>query len=420
MVVGRPTRRSVPTGIWDDATQVPLRAWGPRMDFPGSVADAAIAETAARATLAEHLALLAPGAAQGDFELAGNQELGGLRAVGFRQLHDGMPVIGGQVSFAFKNDRLFVIGSEALPEVSLPSAGARVAGAGVDATRGALAWIQGTHDPAARVIGQRGPFILPLVRVAGARGANGPAVAYARVLAVRVESVAPFGSWDVYVDAATGKPLARASRLREATGTLRYNAPLRHAGAERADYPAADAAVEVDGLAATCDADGAVSWSGAEGALIATHLDSAYVTIVNDGGAPATASLPIDDGGIAIWSDPTELVDAQIATFIHHREAKEYVRRLNPELAWLDEQLAATVNIADGACNAASDGDNRMFFVRASAEWANTGQLADVVYHETGHSAHGRSIIPGELARAGTRWNVEHADCADSLASRRE
>jgi hypothetical protein len=63
--------------------------------------------------LADHLALLAPGAAIGDFVLASNHFDGAIRSVGFYQRALGRRVVGGQVSFRFKADRLFVIGSEA-------------------------------------------------------------------------------------------------------------------------------------------------------------------------------------------------------------------------------------------------------------------------------------------------------------------
>ena len=86
---------------WDAATAVPSRIWGRGIDVPGSVADGAIALTAARAFLAAHLDLLAPGATADDFELAANDLDGDLRTIGFFQHHAGLAVVGGQVSFRF-------------------------------------------------------------------------------------------------------------------------------------------------------------------------------------------------------------------------------------------------------------------------------------------------------------------------------
>ncbi|MBZ0236831.1 MAG: hypothetical protein K8M05_31170, partial [Deltaproteobacteria bacterium] len=102
---------------WDRATGVPSRIWGKGLDVPGSVADPDVAAAAAWRFLVAHLDLVAPGASVTDFELVANVERNGLRTIGFIQRHGGLAVFGGQVSFRFKNDRLFVVGSEALPDV---------------------------------------------------------------------------------------------------------------------------------------------------------------------------------------------------------------------------------------------------------------------------------------------------------------
>ena len=84
------------------------------------------AEQVARQVLADHLALLAPGAALVDFELVvepsrRRHPLGRLR----RSARAACACVGGQVSFRFKHDRLFVIGSEALPNVTVAYAATR-------------------------------------------------------------------------------------------------------------------------------------------------------------------------------------------------------------------------------------------------------------------------------------------------------
>src|SRR6185369_1330317 len=112
---------------WDSATGVANRIWGSGISAPGSVANADIAERVSRQFLADHLALLAPGSLVSDFELVSNRVDDGMRVVGFRQRATGLRVVGGQVSFRFKADRLFVIGSEALPYVSVATPRARLA-----------------------------------------------------------------------------------------------------------------------------------------------------------------------------------------------------------------------------------------------------------------------------------------------------
>src|SRR5690606_7486364 len=104
--------------------------------------------------------------------------------------------------------------------------------------------------------------------------------------------------------------------------------------------------------------------------------------------------LVLPDGGGVTWNlsdDP--YTDAQLTTYAHTAFVKGYVRELDPELAWLDGSILATVNIAD-ECNAMSDGDS-IYFLAHSDSCENTGRMSDVVYHEFGHSVHHQSIIPG-------------------------
>ena len=113
-------------------------------------ADPAAAAKAASLTLRDHLPLLAPGATPDDFVLAANQlDQGsrGQRMVGFKQTWRGMPVLGGSMSFRFRNDRLFAIASDAWPDVDAAVPAAVV---DHDAARGeARAWVL---DGAARAI----------------------------------------------------------------------------------------------------------------------------------------------------------------------------------------------------------------------------------------------------------------------------
>src|SRR5689334_6642963 len=89
------------TATWDVATGVPTRLWGPGLAAPGAIASPAAAARFAERVLADHVALLAPGAGPGDFELVSNRVDGGQRSVGFQQRAGGRRVVGGQLSFRF-------------------------------------------------------------------------------------------------------------------------------------------------------------------------------------------------------------------------------------------------------------------------------------------------------------------------------
>ncbi len=375
----------VPAGwraIRDRETGVVLRLWGGRVDAPGAVRDPAAAERAARAFLAAHLELLAPGSRIDDLALEANRLDGRVRTVLFRQTWRGLRVVGGYVHVAFAGDRLFVAGSEALPHVRPGPAAAARAGA---AQAQAEAWL-GRETGRARIVarptGER--VVLPIVRGRGAIDYR-----IADVLDARGADAA--GRWDVYVDPG-GAPIARASRVRFATGTLRYDVVERHPGGARIARAAANADLTVDGAAATTDAGGGFAWAGGAPAAVAPSAAGTFVRVTNGAGPAATAQLTAQPDQPLVWSlAADEHGDAQLVAYVYGTIAKAYGRRMQPDLAWLDQQLELGVNLA-GECNAFSTGDS-IHFYRGSAACENTARLADVVVHELGHSYHFQSSI---------------------------
>ena len=371
---------------WDQATGVPSRIFGRGLAAPGSVRDAAVAARHARAFLARHIDLLAPGASATDFVLVSNAVRHGLRVVGFRQTWAGMTVLGGQVSFRYKNDRLVVIGSEALPDV-------RVARAALSAPREAAqgfarSWVLSNAAAEATAGAVTGPFILPLI-------GDGGVLEYRVVHQVDVPARRPVGRFAVYTDAATGAPVAREQRLRFADGTVRFNVPVRYPESDRDSYPAQRGAFSVNGNAAQSNDAGQVTWGGSSAGSLVARASGPLVAVINAAGGNAQKTFTIQPGGSVTWNAAgDEETEAQLNAFIHARIVKDFSREhFAPDLAWLDDQLPVNVNI-DDSCNAYSDGESINFF-QSNAQCANTGQLADVVYHEFGHALHAHSIVEG-------------------------
>lgn len=371
---------------WDLARAVPSRIWGPGIAAPGSVASPQEAERWAVEVLSRHLDLLAPGAEPGDFEVVANDLDGALRTVGMAQRHHGLPVLRGQVSFRFKGDRLIAIGSEARPHL-----GARVPTSVIsEATARAAAedWLLRSSPVAGsiQVTSVEGPMVLAL-----SGGRLGDRV----VQRVVADARAPLGRWSVYVDAATGAPVAREQTLRFADGGVTLLVPDRYPGGGRLPYPAKGLELTVDGAFVIADAAGAFSWPGAAlASVVVSSLTGPLVTVNSAAGPEATLAVGVDPGSSYLWdASSEEFVDSQLTTFTHAHEVKAYAKGISPEMAWLDTQLVATVNI-DDECNAYSDGVTINFF-RAAGGCDNTGLLADVVYHEFGHAYHLHSILPG-------------------------
>ena len=371
------------SGIWDSDTGVPHRLLGPSLSAPGTIKSADTARQHATRFLQRHVQLLAPGASPSDFRLISNVNHHGVRTVGFNQSHEGVPVIGGQVSFRYKNDRLVMVASEAFPNVTVAPIGPAVAR---QFSRSKATGWQGKSMKVRSMGAATGPFILPVIR-------PNKNIEYRQVHTARVAATEGVGTWDVYVDIHSGEPIARKQMLIFETGTVSYRVSVRRPGAAKTNILARNTDVFVNGVKTTTDENGVVTFDG-DSATVETSTTGTLQRVSNQAGSEETGTFTLNDGGEIVWDlSPDELLDAQTNTYIHAAIAKEYARELAPDLAWLDERLPINVNIND-SCNAFSDGNSINFF-RSGDGCANTGQLADVVYHEFGHSLHTNSIIEG-------------------------
>lgn len=375
---------------WDPATGVPSRLWGAGVEAPGAIASAAIAEGFARKLLADHLDLLAPGAQLADFRLVTNHFDGDIRSVGFVQELDGRRVVGGQVSFRFKKDRLFVIGSEALPFVramSIAQPRAKLAAGALHAR--AVDNLRRELDlPNAPVSAPSSEVILPLV-------SDDAVLGYRAAVPMEIDGGVD-GRYLSYVDPSTGTTLAVRQMNTYATGTLLYKAVDRHPLRARVDRPAAKANVTVGASPQTTTLAGQVTWTPDVAQPLKTSVLGPLVTIVNKSAAASlvAADLQIAPNGTVVWDASVNAEDdAQVQTFLATNTVKEYVRTFDPAMAKLDEPIEANVNIPQ-SCNAFFNGTSINFFA-SSDQCQNTGQLQDVVYHEFGHAVHVAEILEG-------------------------
>ncbi|MEM9462009.1 MAG: hypothetical protein AAGF11_48065, partial [Myxococcota bacterium] len=377
------TRMGAAWATWADGH--PRQIIGSGLPAPGVIASPAEAERVAKDVLAQHLDLLAPGTSPGDFVLVSNHESAGIRSVGFQQQSAGRDVVGAQIGLSFKNDRLVMITSLAKPDVLVPPATTRATDTTIR-TR-ARTWVDGDFSPKTlRTPGAvEGPLVLPVGDASTPR--------YREVVRVEVESEAPLGRWWVYLDAQTGEPVARESRMTYAQGRVFYNVPERSPIFTRSNRAAIFTEHVVDGTPQVSDIVGFVNFDGPT-ASVEPGLSGPLVEIIDETGPLATGSLVLSDGAGAVWSASNdERFDAQLSTFAHTSFIKGYVRNIAPDLNWLQGTIVATVNI-DDQCNAMSDGDS-IYFFQSSESCENTARMSDVVYHEVGHSVHWQSIVPG-------------------------
>jgi hypothetical protein len=374
--------------VWDTATGVPVRIWGSGISAPGAMAHADVAEQAARQFLADHLSLLAPGAQLSDFVLAANVYDGNIRAVGFRQLSGGIPVLGGQISFEFKNDRLFVIGSEALPNVMVR----------VPTIRMVATQLARTAEPKLRAFTglATAPMSAPgdetIVPLVG----EDAVIGYRLARPLAIEGGAD-GRYEGYVDAVTGELIAVRQTNLYAVGTVAFHTVNRYPGRGYLDRPVPRTHVTINGATQTTSEGGGISWSPDSTASVGVAPDGDLVTIVNKAvmGVMTTGTLSIDPGATVAWDrSSVKEDDSQLNSYISVNTAKEWVRaNVDPMMMTLDDQITANVNIAQD-CNAFFDGTNVNFF-HATSMCENTGEIQDVVFHEYGHRVHTAEIIDG-------------------------
>ena len=374
---------------WDAATTVPNRIWGSGLPAPGANASPQVAEAYARQLLAEHLALFAPGASISDFVLVSNHSDGDMRSVGFRQFANGLPVLGGQVSFRFKADRLFVIGSEALPHVKIDRVRARLA-TPMLAARAADNLHRDLALPTATVTAPGDEVIVPLV-------ADDAVLGYRVARPMTIDGGAD-GKYLAYVDPSSGEVLAVRQQNFYATGQLLYRVVDRNPGRARVDRAAHSANVAVSGIAQTTTPAGMLTWSPETTITVTTSVVGQFATIVNKATTDAplvTSDLALSPNGQAVWDvSDDEKADAQVNVFIATNRVKDFVRtNIDPAMPGIDESITANVNIPQ-ACNAFFDGNSINFFHRTQ-QCQNTGLVEDVVFHEFGHALHLAEIVDG-------------------------
>jgi hypothetical protein len=187
---------------------------------------------------------------------------------------------------------------------------------------------------------------------------------------------------------AAGAPVAPPS----AAGTVTFDVPARYRAAPPRPAGAA-AGGDRRRRPLTTDADGR-SLGRRRRRRADVHADRPRRRLVNRAGELDRQTATLAPDATLRWSaagDPA--VDAQLSAFVHASLVRAYARRFAPDLAFLDERLPVRVNIAE-ECNAFSDGTAINFFA-ASDRCENTSRLADVVYHEFGHSVHSHAIIRG-------------------------
>jgi hypothetical protein len=113
-------------------------------------------------------------------------------------------------------------------------------------------------------------------------------------------------------------------------------------------------------------------------------LNGSFVRVLNAQGAEASFTTSIVPGDTLqmLWEVANSRHDERTC-FYHTNVIHDFINMIDPTFTDLDFDLPCNVNILD-YCNAYWDGSSINFFTRGSG-CSNTGEIADVIYHEYGH-----------------------------------
>jgi hypothetical protein len=211
-----------------------------------------------------------------------------------------------------------------------------------------------------------------------------------RTFLVRSRTQSPPGIWVSFVDAGTGELLNVHNEVRFIAGVVEGRHHERHPGTGFVTSPMPFAIVDGQFDSDVTDING--DYDVTAGNVYETTLDGDYVDVTN---------IALPDGFLSdndpdlLWTT-ADATQSEIDTYKFIHDVKAWAEDVEPSItsvSYYGGQLTAVVDIND-FCNAYYDGVSVNFF-EAGYGCNNTGEIADVVYHEWGHGFHLMSLLAG-------------------------
>ncbi|UCF66432.1 MAG: hypothetical protein JSV80_11615, partial [Acidobacteriota bacterium] len=225
-------------------------------------------------------------------------------------------------------------------------------------------------------------------------------IEYRLVWEVAFHRVGEPQTWTARVDAVGGEVLAffDANRYGQVTGGIFPRTVVDE------EIVVGMPEVAVDGAGVT-DRNGLFSYAGGR---VATGLDGAHFSTNCEDGCtdPPQANVETDLGlgWLRLGTGGTDgtgnglSTRAERHTFFHLNAIRSLAKKWL-DVPWLDSTVRANVNIAD-TCNAFWNGS--VNFYRSGGGCNNTGEIADVIYHEWGHGIDGNTLGGDSATGEGT------------------
>lgn len=362
------------TATFDEATGHPRWMWGEGIPVDTSSSDALVTELAA--LLGRHAALF--GFEPGTLRLrsANHHAPSDTWYVEFDTLRNGLPTFRGGISARVKLGNLIALKAATAPGAVVTGSLALTADEAV-----AAAIAQGPASAAKHTEIAHAPLLLEQRTLDG--------FALRTVWEVRSRTAEPVGKWTSLIDGETGELLAVWNQVLFTNGTVtgRHHARTLD-GSNLVSSPMPYSVVHQGGAQAQADENGDFSINGS--GSYTTNLDGDYLRVLNGAGAEGSLS----EGSANLEWTNQDATQAEIDTYKFVHDVKAWGDLYAPGVSWVARPVLATVNL-NQVCNAYWDGD--LNFFSSGGGCNNTGQIADVVYHEWGHGFHSGSLQGGSF-----------------------
>ena len=339
-----------------------------------------------RGFAAEHARLL--GASASEIAETDTRQAGRIKHRFYQQTYAGLPVEGTQLCFSFGlGNHLLGFTARTAPGLACPHVTPRIGAA--QAQHLAL----GDLPPAATVAWPESELAILPARFSGLIGDR-------LIWRLRCRTESPRGGWRIFVDAQSGEILMRRSLIYYSLTTGSVVSEILHpspwGSATTVGLPHLSVELregEIPVATGHTDAAGYFSFDAPpEGLTLAATLAGHYAQIHEDSLAAPSPHLALPIAATPfelIWEDAAASPAAREA-YVHVNRAHDWLTRIDPGFAALDQPIPVLVNDPLISCNAYAMTDPEAPYLAFAAESGTctaTARIADVVYHEYGHLA---------------------------------
>jgi hypothetical protein len=370
--------------LWNEANDIPRFAAGepiPLMASGWDNEEEVAASTQAFLDTIRELIRVDPA----DLHYASFKPWGERTWVHYTQSYQGLPVFDALLTLHLDHGAVNAISADIYPDIVTNTTPALSAEAAAEFGRADLPWNPETDRLSDATLG-----VLPVTW--------GADVGHFLVYELILETAEPEGKWRTFVDANDGEIYWRYNLYPSytITGNNRGDVQARRADDPYEDLPMRDQRVEADANVVYTDYEGEfeVPVSANQSYTVETAMWGLYLRVMDhynytmpEQSAVGSPSNPVE----FYWND----ANAHVATrdcYYHTNVIHHWLKTVDPDFTGMDWLIFCNVNRTGQVCNANYNGN--INFYRQGGGCNNTGQIADIIYHEYGHGITHKTYYP--------------------------